>query len=195
MLRKAAVLTAMLATTIALAACGGSSSPTTSNASSQAKASSGLKMAECIRTHGVPKFPDPGSGPSGIQSNQGSGGGSVSVDGVQLDVSPQTLQKAMQACQKYAPQGPPVSGAQLAKIKQGALKMAQCMRAHGVPNFSDPQVTAGPNGHGIAVRIGGAAGGNAVSGGKTVGAAPSPAFQHAMSVCQPLMRVGLKAGK
>lgn len=191
MLRKATVITAMLAAAVAISACGGSSAPTTANASSQTKVSSGLKMAECIRSHGVSDFPDPGNGPNQIQSGQGSSSSGVSVDGVQLNVSAQTLQKAMDACQKYAPQGPPISGSQLAKLRQGALKMAECMRAHGVPNFPDPQVSTGPDGRGIAVRIGV----GSVGGSQAARPQQSPAFQHAMTVCQPLMRVGLKAGK
>jgi hypothetical protein len=183
MLRKATVLTVMLATTTAVAACGGSSPSSGNTKSAKANVSQRLKMAECVRAHGVPKFPDsPSGGPNSIQgSSNGNGGGSVSVDGVQLGVSPQTLQRAMLACQKYAPQGPPISGAQLAKIKQGALKMAACMRSHGVPNFPDPQVTTGPGGKGIGVRIGGPSSGGG-------GLNPnSPAFQKAQKTCMPLM--------
>ena len=32
-------------------------------------------------------------------------------------------------------QGRPVSAGQIAKLRAGALKMANCMRSHGVPNF------------------------------------------------------------
>ncbi|MDE3132777.1 MAG: hypothetical protein KGL15_01785 [Acidobacteriota bacterium] len=173
----------MLATTTAVAACGGSSPSSGNSTTPKVSASQQLKMAQCVRAHGVPKFPDsPNGGPNQIQSGQsGSGGrGSVSVDGVNLGVSPQTLQKAMLACQKYAPQGPPISGAQLAKIRQGAIKMAECMRSHGVPNFPDPQVTTGPGGRGIGVRIGGP--------GSAGGFDPkSPAFQKAQKTCQPLL--------
>lgn len=192
MLRKASLLTAMLATTVAVAACGGSSSPNSGSKSASAHVSQGLKMAQCVRSHGVPDFPDPGSGPNRIQSSQSpGGGGSVNVDGVQLNVSPQTLQKAMHACQKYAPQGPAISGAQLAKIKQGALKMAECMRSHGVPNFPDPQVTTGPGGKGIGVRIGGP---NSGGGGLNP---TSPAFQKAQKTCNGFLGgpKALKAGK
>ncbi len=93
-----------------------------------------------MRRHGVPDFPDPSSGGRfGIQqSSSGNGGGTLSVDGRQLSVSAPAFQTAMQECQKYQPQGPPISGAQLAKLQKGALKMAQCMRTHGVPNFPDP---------------------------------------------------------
>ncbi|HWD69167.1 MAG TPA: hypothetical protein VG293_03170 [Solirubrobacteraceae bacterium] len=183
--RKASVLTAMLATTIAVAACGGSSPSSGNSTSASARVSQQLKMARCIRAHGVPKFPDSGNGPNRIQSSQNAnGGGAVSVDGVQLGVSPQTLQKAMSACQKYAPQGPPISGAQLAKLKQGALKMAECMRSHGVPNFPDPKITTGPGGKGVAVRIGGGPRSAGGGGGLNPG---SPAFQAAQKTCMPLM--------
>ncbi len=75
----------------------------------------------------------------GIQASANGGGGTISVDGHQLNVSAPAFQKAMQDCQKYQPQGPPISGAQLAKIKQGALKMAECMRAHGVAELPGPE--------------------------------------------------------
>lgn len=187
MLQKVAVLPALLATIFAVAACGGSS-PSNGNANTQSAsthASQQLKMAQCIRAHGVPKFPDsPHGGPNSIQASQkGSGGGAVAVDGVPLGVSPQTLQKAMKACQKYAPQGPPISGAQLAKLKQGALKMAACMRSHGVPNFPDPQISTGPDGKGVAVRIGGPP---SSTGGSQLNPS-SPAFQAAQKKCMPLM--------
>jgi hypothetical protein len=190
MLRKAAVIAATLASSTALAACGGSSSPT-NNASTSGK-DVGLKLAECMRTHGVPDFPDPQSGGGfGIQASANGSGGTISVDGHQLNVSQPAFQRAMQQCQKYQPQGPPISGAQLAKIKQGALKMAACMRAHGVPNFPDPKVGTGPGGKGIAVSIGG--GGTGVGGNKLDPQAP--AFENAQKVCMPLMRVGPKAQK
>lgn len=172
----------MLATTTAVAACGGSSPSSGNSTTPKFSAGQQLKMAQCVRAHGVPKFPDsPNGGPNQIQSRgNSSGGGSVSVDGVNLGVSPQTLQKAMLACQKYAPQGPPISGAQLAKIRQGAIKMAECMRSHGVPNFPDPQVTTGPGGKGVGVRIGGP--------GSAGGFNPnSPAFQTAQKTCMPLL--------
>ena len=194
MLRKATVIAAMLATTTAVAACG--STPKNTKGSSTPRSDIGLKLAQCMRSHGVPSFPDPGSG-GGFQvqqssSSKGSGGtSSINVDGRTLDASAPAFRRAMNQCQKDLPQGPPISGSQLAKIKQGALKMAECMRSHGVPNFPDPQVTVGPGGHGIAIRMGlGDAGGS-----QAQRPSGSPAFQHAMNICQPLMNVGLKRQK
>ena len=156
----------------------------------------GLKLAECMRAHGVTDYPDPSaSGGGGTQirqsSNAAGGANNIVVDGVQINASAPTFAHAMNACQKYQPQGPPISGAQMAKIRQGAVKMAECMRAHGVPNFSDPKVTVGPAGHGIAVRLGV----GSVAGGGAKGSPPSAAFQHAMTICQPLMAVGPKGQK
>ena len=184
MRHKAAVIVGILATATAVAACGGSSPKNSTTASKAASNDVGLKLAHCMRTHGVPDFPDPQSGGGfGIQASAGPGGGSISVDGHQINVSQPAFQTAMNECQKYQPQGPPISGAQLAQIKQGALKMAACMRAHGVPTFPDPKVSAGPGGHGIQVQIGVGIPGSGQAGGP----ARSPAFQNAMKTCQPLM--------
>jgi hypothetical protein len=139
-----------------------------------------------MRTHGVPDFPDPsssGGGGTQIQQSSGNGGSSVTVGGHQLDVGAPAFQTAMQDCQKLQPHGPPISGAQLAKLQKGALKMAECMRSHGVSNFPDPQVTSGPGGHGVGIRIG------AKGGGGAGGINPqSPAFQAAQKICMPLMQ-------
>jgi hypothetical protein len=182
MLRNATVLIALLATTTAVAACGGSSP---SNNSATAKQNSaGLKLAECMRSHGVPDFPDPTSGGGfGIQASAGGGNASVSVDGHTINVSGPAFQKAMQQCRSEQPQGPPISGAQLAKVKQGAIKMAECMRAHGVSSFPDPEVRSGPGGRGIEVQIGAPSSG---ASGQSINPR-SPAFQHAQKICQPLM--------
>ncbi|HEX3617578.1 MAG TPA: hypothetical protein VHU61_13615 [Solirubrobacteraceae bacterium] len=188
MLRKASVLGALLATATAIAACGGSS-PTKTTASTAAHKSQALKQAQCMRTHGVPDFPDPtNSGGFGIQASADGGTAAITVDGHTVNVSGPAFRRAMNDCAKYGPHGPAISGAQLAQIKQGALKMATCMRSHGVPNFPDPKVTSGPGGNGIAVRIGGPAGGGA---GKLDPG--SPAFTNAQKVCQKYMRVGPKA--
>jgi hypothetical protein len=57
-----------------------------------------LKFAQCMRAHGVPKFPDPKAG------------GALSL-GSKVDVDPNTpqFQAAQQTCQKLVPGGPIVS--------------------------------------------------------------------------------------
>jgi hypothetical protein len=195
MFRKAMVPVALLLTAIAVAACGGSGTPHhPSTSSATSRQSAGLKLAECMRAHGVPNYPDPsatGGGGTQIRQSSGASGNSIAVDGVQLDASAPKFAEAMHSCLKYQPRGPAISGAQLARIKQGALKMAQCMRTHGVPNFSDPQVTVGPGGHGIGVRLGA----GSVAGAGVKGTTPPPAFQRAMNACQAYMQFGPKGQK
>jgi hypothetical protein len=207
MLRKATVLIALLAATTAVAACGGSSPTTTATTTASTSGHQGeaLKLAECMRTHGVPDFPDPtGGGGFGIQASANGSTASITVDGHALNVSGPAFRTAMNECAKYQPHGPAISGAQLAQIKRGALRMAACMRTHGVPNFPDPKVTTGPGGQGIAVSIGGgtgSAGGNSGSGGSGGSGGggklspQSPAFQNAQKICQRFMAVGPKAQK
>jgi hypothetical protein len=185
MLRKATALIALLATTTAVAACGGSSPKAPKTASAATQKSSGVKLAECMRSHGVPDFPDPtGGGGSAIQESANGANAAITVDGHTINVSGPAFQTAMQKCRSLQPQGPPISGAQLAKIRRGAIKMAECMRAHGVSDFPDPEVRSGPGGRGIEVQIGG--GSSSGAGGQSINPR-SPAFQNAQKICQPLM--------
>jgi hypothetical protein len=86
-----------------------------------------LEFSECMRSHGVAKFPDPTS-TGGIDFGSGSG----------IDPNSPQFQAASEACQKYVPI-PNLSKAQIAENEASALKFAACMRASGVPNFPDPQ--------------------------------------------------------
>ena len=165
----------VVASALLIAACGGSS-PTSGKAT--AGRGLGLAFSRCMRANGVPTFPDPGSSGGGgiqVQASQTSGSGQkLSVNGV--PVSAPAFQSANAKCQRLLPGGGSgVSAAQLTRLRAGALKSAECMRAHGVPNFPDPDIRPGPGGHGLQVRIGGA------------GVDPeSPAFQAAQRVCGPL---------
>jgi hypothetical protein len=112
---------AAIACVLVLAACGSSGKP---NATA-ARADLGLRLARCMRAHGVPSFPDPGPGGGGFQLGSG--------------VNPQSpaFQSARQACGPLAPgsrRGPQATEAQFLS----ALKFAQCMRVHGFPGFPDP---------------------------------------------------------
>jgi hypothetical protein len=167
------LLFAALASAALLAACGGSSPQ--SAFSPAALHSDGLKFSQCMRANGVSNFPDPGS-TGGVQINQSSNvnGGSptTSINGVEVN-SPD-FHTASAKCQHLMPQPPPLSAAQVARIRAQGLKLAQCMRAHGV-NFADPDIQAGPGGRGIQVKIGGGGPGSVDP--------QSPAFQSAMRAC------------
>src|ERR1700693_5495819 len=96
----------MLVSASLLAACAGSSSTSTDSAAN-AKAASGIAFANCMRAHGVPNFPDPGSnGNGGLQiraSARHGSGPSLSINGVA--VNGPAFQSAMRTCQHYLPNG------------------------------------------------------------------------------------------
>lgn len=155
-----AVLTVLAALSSLVSACGsgpqsgvarlGSAKTTTTQSAAPAgSGSSGssaptevqlLKYAECIRSHGVGDFPDPGPAP---------GGGFAF--GVQPDANPRSptpqFQAAEKACQKDVPPGLAKTPAQMAA---NALEYTQCMRAHGEPDFPEPNaqgmITINPTG-------------------------------------------------
>jgi len=166
-----AILLCLAGAGLSLAACGGSSSTNTGGATSpgDTAASNGkaLAFAHCMRSHGVPNFPDPSGGHINLQVQQTPN--NTSVNGVQ--VNGPAFQSAMRACRSYLPNGGHVSAGATAKARSQALAMARCMRSHGVPNFPDPQFQTGPGG-GVGVKISGA------------GIDPSsPAFQAAQKAC------------
>jgi hypothetical protein len=81
-----------------------------------------VKLAECIRAHGVPHFPDPdakGDFEFGI------------------DVSPEVWGKAVKACKDLEPPGT-FSGKRSPKQQSAALRFAACIRKNGVKDFPDP---------------------------------------------------------
>jgi hypothetical protein len=165
-----------------LTACGSSSSNSSASAGA-AKRSSAIAFAACMRTHGVPNFPDPTGTGGGLQiqaSQRAGSGSSLKVNGV--PVAAPAFQSAMHACQSKLPNGghPPAGAA--AKARQTALRFAQCMRSHGAPNFPDPQIQSGPGG-GIGIRIGGP------------GVDPnSQAFKSAQTACGSIMGKGFAGG-
>jgi hypothetical protein len=147
------VASAGLASLALLAAgCGASKSPsvaslettTSSGAASGVTATSGpagsgsvpsqaqsqqdlLKYAQCMRSNGMPNFPDPS--PSG---------------GFRLRYPPSAAFKAAQPkCQKLLPAGGmPAPGSTTHPSAQSLaqmLKVAQCMRGHGISGFPDPR--------------------------------------------------------
>jgi hypothetical protein len=166
-----ATIAPILAAGVLLAACGSSSKPTSASAVAS-KQADGLALANCVRSHGVPNFPDPsGNGHGGIQIQQrdrSGSGPSTEVNGVPINAP--AFKSAMQACSKYEPNGGAPSAAQTAKLKAKALAMSRCMRSHGVPNFPDPQFQSGGGGFGIRLTGGGVN-------------PQSPAFQAAQKAC------------
>jgi len=125
-----------------------------------------LKFSECMRTNGVPNFPDP-NGQGVIRGDSSEG----------LDPTSPAFQKASKACAKDIHHVAP-SPAQIAQREAAALSFSKCMRSHGVTNFPDPQF-----GSGGSIRI---------SLGRGPGSAGdldpnSPIFQRAQQDCGSLL--------
>jgi hypothetical protein len=64
-------------------------------AQSAAEVAKALELSECMRSHGVPNFPDPSTGPVGEQV--------IDLRGRDIDVNSPTFQAASKACQKVVP--------------------------------------------------------------------------------------------
>jgi hypothetical protein len=88
-----------------------------------------VKYSQCMRAHGVPKFPDPSSS------------GGIGIDAGALGVDPRgaVFKAAEKACDSVRPKGPPPDPKQAAEAQQRSLAYSKCMRSHGIKNFPDPK--------------------------------------------------------
>jgi hypothetical protein len=142
--------TAIIATgalVLLAAACSGR--PSSANVSGPgstarpANSSSAVAYSQCMRSHGVPSYPDPGSD-----------GALPKTSAQSLGVSNSTYQTAENACHRVLP----ASGESLPQqarqcsltgdcppslvqhMLAGGRIFARCMRSHAVPNWPDPSV-------------------------------------------------------
>jgi hypothetical protein len=168
----AATLAAGAAIAVLTAGCGGSAA----SAAGPPTYAQEIALVGCMRSHGVPNFPDPSASGGYSLSPDGSlkgAGGSVDIDSSQA-------QTAYGDCRHLIPGGPSIS--QLEQDVQQAqqaqaqalpleLKYSQCMRSHGVPNFPSPgQPTTSPGSSPVNIN--------------------SPTFVAATSSCQHLLPSG-----
>ena len=116
-----------------IAGCGSSAKPTAAAGISFPGAATALKYAQCMRSHGVSNFPDPASGGGGVQIASGSG----------INPGSPAFAAARSECRKLLPYGGfgARSGHASAAVQKQMLRIAVCMRAHGVPGFPDPTTT------------------------------------------------------
>ena len=135
--RVAAAITAMAGVALLAAACDGSS-PSSTAAGGSTYYQKAVAYAQCMRSHGVPSYPDPDSQGQFPPIQEGRNG-----------VPQQAVQSAQNACRHLQPGG----GAGTAQQQQGkttqALDFSRCMRAHGVPNFPDPYTINGGMGYNL----------------------------------------------
>jgi hypothetical protein len=126
------VAAAAIAAATLIAACG-SNSPSSSSSGgrptyAQAQQDA-VNFAGCMRSHGVPNFPDP-----------------TSPEEFKLSMSPGSavarspaFQSAATACQHLLPGGGPRQSATHSQAQIAAfLAFARCIRSHGFPSFPDP---------------------------------------------------------
>jgi hypothetical protein len=171
----AAVALALLASGCGSSPSGGVATVPSAKSTGSSKSSSGASgkpdaaaYSACMRRNGVPNFPDPdSSGHIKLTSGRSANGQTTGVD-----VNSPGFKKAQQACQKLQPKGGKPSRQQEQKEQQAMLKLAQCMRAHGVPKYPDPKVN--PNG------------GSEMTMGEDVNP-NSPQFKAAQATCQKLV--------
>src|SRR5579862_290230 len=110
---------------VALVAGGCGGSPATSSRQDGA-----IAFAACMRSNGVPSYPDPTT--SGL----------VKESLQKLGVSSSRFQAAQSACRHLLPnggRGP--TAAQVQQVRALSLQFARCVRSHGVPSFPDPDST------------------------------------------------------
>jgi hypothetical protein len=149
---------------LALSACGSAAKkPKTSKPGGPFMA-----FSVCMRSHGVPDFPDPAAGGGGIHLAAG------------INVNSPSFKSAQTKCFHVLPGGGP--GAQKASKQEiaQAVKTSECMRTHGVSGFPDP-ISQLPNDPQNYSQIGDR-GGVIIAIPNTIDAA-SPVFQHAAKVC------------
>jgi hypothetical protein len=129
--RVAAITVALAGAACLAAACSSPQSP--AGKASADPAVQALAYAKCMRSHGIPDYPDP-------KVNSNSGGTGVSQEvGTRGDLNPSNpaFKAASQACRSLSPAGanPPQQSAQELATD---VKFATCMRSHGYPSFPDP---------------------------------------------------------
>jgi len=130
--RSAVVITAIAGVALLAAGCGGGSR-SSATAGRPPRHGSGLAYSGCMRSHGVPNFPDPNSSGTWPSAQQ-------------LGLAPGNRQyrATIEACQPLLRSLTP---AQQALAESKALNFSHCMRSHKMTDFPDP-VTGSNNGVG-----------------------------------------------
>jgi hypothetical protein len=108
------------------AGCGGGSSTTGATTTPNRL----VAYSECMRSHGVPTFPDPNSRGE-VPKNRV----------VAAIVGNPHAPAAQKACRHLIPEGglgPPETATSTRTRLADALSFAKCVRAHGFPSFPDP---------------------------------------------------------
>ena len=114
---------ATMSCALTVAACGSSAKHNESVSNTYAQA---VKYSDCMRSHGVSNYPDP------------SPGGGFNLRAVGSETGSPTFLAAQTACAKTQPRGSGRPARYTGEQEQQIVAKARCIRAHGVPNFTDP---------------------------------------------------------
>jgi hypothetical protein len=122
-------LAVMAAVAVLATACSKPSGPGVAQLGSTSNAGAAktglLAFAECMRAHGISNFPDSGQ----VDTSSG------------IDPNSAQFRRAADACRSLLPQG---GGGEIStKDQEAFLAHSACMRAHGLPNFPDPNFSGG----------------------------------------------------
>jgi hypothetical protein len=123
---SSAVGTASTASTLSA----GSTSSTGTGSASSVYVSDKVGLARCLRTHGVPDYPDPDAV------------GQEPPNSKQLIRTPQG-QAAVSACSYWSGRIHNDVAAQNQAVRVEYVRFAECMRSHGLPNFPGPVYAEG----------------------------------------------------
>ena len=122
---------------IAIAACGGAGGHTDTNSAAsgggaqQSGAHVAYEYAACMRSHGLPNFPDP-------IIHESAGSGSVGIRVTAAESRSPSFKSAQKACSGILPQGNSSSSDGQGPSLKEFVAFAQCLRTHGYPRFPDP---------------------------------------------------------
>jgi hypothetical protein len=167
---------AVAAVAVLATACGSSAPSASSALGGSVTYAQTVALAQCMRSHGLPDFPDPdSSGDFNLTTQSG--------DNQAVDPDSSQFETAYTACRHLLAGG----GPSVAKLQQAAqqeqqalaqalpalLKYSQCMRSHGLPTFPNPTA-------------------DGMSLNKSSGINPSsPQFQAATNACQHVLPAGM----
>jgi hypothetical protein len=169
--RLPGIVAVAAASTVLLVAACGSGSPSSSGPTAGSRYQQALVYAQCMRSHGMPTWPDPSSN-----------GGFLFTAGNALNRASHAYLSASAACKDLQPEGSGLTAAQLQAGLARLLKFSVCMRAHGLGNFPDPQVVDSGGRRGLTLEMRGS------------GVDPSsPLYQSASRACQHLLPQAGKA--
>jgi hypothetical protein len=139
--------------------------------------------AQCIRDHGVPAYPDPVIAPDGSVYTDQRSLQDASKDSRAFFDPIRAACQSLFAAANFNPNNEPKPTPALV---QAGVRAAQCMRAHGLPNYRDPTAnTPFTPGHGFGLTLD-----QLPAGGKA-----SPVMQQALHACVAQIDAELNASK